>query len=879
MTPLCRMFASICLTVLMSSTARAGDIRLGRDVVPTFQSISLKLDADSVSYAGTTHIELDAKHATQTFRFHARGPSLDSIRLTNAKGSAIKVTTALTDSTQGLITATLDRKMSPGHYKLDIAFHETFNTDAVGLYRMEKDGHAYAFTQFEADYARNAFPCWDEPSFKIPFQLIISVPKDEVAIANTMVGKETVKDGWKTTVFKTTKPLPSYLLAIATGDLEWVDIPGLGVPGRVITVKGQSHLAKAAAETTAPILHALEAYFGTPYPYDKLDLLAVPEYWAGAMENAGAITYTDRVLLIDPNAQTASQVERLIRISAHELSHMWFGDLVTMQWWDDLWLNESFADWMGDKITFQVHPEYASDLSALQDSQGIMFQDAQPSTRAIRQPVDTTVNLFENVGLAYDKGKAVLSMFERWIGPDTFQKGVNSYLKAHANGNATADDLWKELDKASGRNVSQAMAGFIEQPGFPLVEVRPGTDGRFVLSQRRFTNLGIDQKNLTWQIPLTLKFQHDGNVESKNILLDTAEQTVDLGKNVTWIYPNQDAYGYFRWSVPAEMMKTLAGSSTTLLTPRERIGLISDSAALVLAGAMHGDEYLRTLEAMSGDREPLVLVSLLQAIESMKNIVPQDASPAFAAYVRRTLGPALNNVGMKAVPGEPQVRALLRPRLIALLGDEGRDSAVQSFAESEARRYLDDPMSVDPSIAGTVLVLAARDGDRALFNAYKAHAEAAKTPAIRSQFLNALGAFRKPEIRAAALDYALSGPLRPNEIGMVARATQNDEAGREQAYRWMTTNYEAITSRIPPEFASFMPFYAGGCSQERLKDAQTFFRDPKHQVPGQEIQLGEVADQVNDCVHLQEREGEAIVAYLDATSHTTSTHPTAGSPR
>ena len=553
MTPLSRVLASICLAALAaSSPASAADTRLGREVVPTFQSISLRLDADSLSYTGTTHIELEAKQATQTFRFHARGVRLDTIRFAGSKGP-VKLATTIADTGQGLVTATLDRKISPGRYKLDITFHDTFNTDAVGLYRMEKDGHAYAFTQFEADYARDAFPCWDEPSIKIPYQFVISVPKDEVAIANTRPEKETVKDGWKTTVFTTTRPLPSYLLAIATGDLEWVDIPGLGVPGRVVTVKGQSHLAKAAVETTAPILHALEAYFGTPYPYDKLDLIAVPEYWAGAMENAGAITYTDRALLIDPSAQTASQLELLVRYSAHELAHMWFGDLVTMQWWDDLWLNESFADWMGDKITQQVHPEYSADLSALQDSQDIMFQDARPSTRAIRQPIESTVNLFENVGLAYDKGKAVLYMFERWIGPETFQKGVNAYLKTHAWGNATADDLWTELDRDSGRDVSHAMAGFIEQPGFPLVEVRPGANGSFVFSQRRFTNLGVDQKNLSWQIPLTVKFEHDGKVESRNLLLGTSEQTVDLGKNVSWIYPNQDAYGYFRWNVPPAM--------------------------------------------------------------------------------------------------------------------------------------------------------------------------------------------------------------------------------------------------------------------------------------------------------------------------------------
>jgi alanyl aminopeptidase len=234
---------------------------------------------------------------------------------------------------------------------------------------------------------------------------------------------------------------------------------------------------------------------------------------------------------------------------------------------------------------------------------------------------------------------------------------------------------------------------------------------------------------------------------------------------------------------------------------------------------------------------------------------------------------------MSAAPGEAEVISVMRPRLLAWMGDEGRDAAVQSFAETQAKRFLDDPSSVDPALAGTVLSLAAHDGDRALFDAYRSHAESAKTPAVRSQYLNALGAFRKPEIRQAALDYVLSGPLRPNEIFTVTRATGNDEAGREATYRWMTEHYEAITGRIPAEFATFMPFFANGCSEERLKNAQAFFADPKHQVPGQEVQLAEVTDQVEDCLRLREREGTAMTEYLEATSHASGAHPAAGSPR
>ncbi|HET9233124.1 MAG TPA: M1 family aminopeptidase, partial [Candidatus Eisenbacteria bacterium] len=734
------------------------------------------------------------------------------------------------------------------------------------LYRMEKDGRSYAFTQFEADDAREAFPCWDEPEFKIPYQFTISVPENQVAIANTLPEKETVEKGWKTIVFTTTRPLPSYLLAIATGELETVEIPGLGIPARVVTVKGQSHLTKAAVETTGPVLRALEAFFGSSYPYDKLDLIAVPEYWAGAMENAGAITYRDDVLLLDPSTQTVSQLCRLVRINTHELAHMWFGDLVTMQWWDDLWLNESFADWIGDKITQQVYPEFDWELSALQDSQHIMFADAQSSTRAIRQPIESTDNLFENVGLAYDKGKAVLAMFERWIGPETFQKAVIAYLDAHKWGNATADDLWKELDKASGKNVSQVLAGFIEQPGYPLVELHMDAKGNVSLRQTRFHNAGIDLSPLTWRIPITLKYERQGTVETRTLLLDAGETTVDLGTGVTWIYPNADAYGYYRWNVPAEMYNALSASATERLTPRERIALISNSGALLMAGAMTGDAYLRALESMGGDPEPLVLVSLLDALESVKNVIPSGASNAFSAFVRRTLGPAMDRVGMTAASGEDEALSIVRPRLINWLGDEGRDPAIRSFAAQKARSYLEDPATLDPVLVPPVLELAAQEGDRALFDAYRKQVETATAPNTRTQFLYAMGAFRNPELRRAALDYVLSGPIRPHEIFTATRALGENEASREEAYRWMTQNYDAITGRLPKEFAAFMPFYASGCSKERLAKARAFFADPLHQAPGQELQLSEVADQVEDCVGLREREGDAMVSYLEKST-------------
>ncbi len=241
-------------------------------------------------------------------------------------------------------------------------------------------------------------------------------------------------DGWQTVTFKKTRPLPSYLLAIATGPFETVEIPGLGVPGRIVTVQGQSHLASLAIRVTPPILKALESYFESPYPFAKLDFIAVPEFWFGAMENPGAVTYADDLLLLDPAMATVAQRRRQAGVIAHELAHMWFGDLVTMEWWDDLWLSESFADWMGDKVTHQVFPEFAVDVTAAQSTQNILGQDARATTEAIRRPIDSVASVLQGVGLAYAKGNAVLGMFENWLGPEVFRRGVGAYIKANAWG-------------------------------------------------------------------------------------------------------------------------------------------------------------------------------------------------------------------------------------------------------------------------------------------------------------------------------------------------------------------------------------------------------------------------------------------------------------
>ncbi|HEY6572318.1 MAG TPA: M1 family metallopeptidase, partial [Candidatus Eisenbacteria bacterium] len=495
-------------TATIPAPARADIERLPLDVRATAQSITLDLDPSKSEYSGSARIDLTVSKSRPDLPFHAQKLQLGPITLRGVRGE-IKLQPGEEDD-EGFVRAarTDGAPIAPGRYTLEIAFTNDFDQRASSLYRLKFGGEWYAFTQFEACDARAAFPCYDEPSVKIPYQFTITIPAGQEAVTNSPIVSEKTVGARRTIVFQKTKPLPSYLLAIAVGHLEFTPVAGTSIPTRIVTVKGKSHLTGPVVGMTPPILAALERYFGRRYPFEKLDLLAVPEYTYGAMENPGAVTYSDQFLLFDPKSMSVSQRRQLARFTAHELAHMWFGDLVTMEWWDDLWLNESFAEWMGDKIVMEVFPELDTDVSGLASTEEAYTEDSRLTARAIRQPVTTVANLLSTVdALTYDKGQSVLEMMESWLGADTFRRGVLAYLKEHEWGNAVEADLWRALSKASGRDVGAMGSTYFNQPGIPLVRSDLLDDGRIRLRQQRFLNYGLqDSVSRLWQIPISMKY-------------------------------------------------------------------------------------------------------------------------------------------------------------------------------------------------------------------------------------------------------------------------------------------------------------------------------------------------------------------------------------
>jgi alanyl aminopeptidase len=867
-----RLAAAVVVAFVSIRCALAADApigRLGRDVLPVSQAIALELDPRKPDYTGSVDVVLDVKKPLRSIRFHAESMDLLAVTLTRQGSPSKPIPLAVAPLADGQVEAVAGSTIPKGRHTLHIEFHNDFDTEAKGLYRLRAGGEWYAFTQFEAIDAREAFPCWDEPAFKIPYRVTLTVPAGDAAIANTAEESAVEKDGKRTIVFKATRPLPSYLLAVATGPLEFVPIPGTSIPARVVTTKGQSALAGQAVAMTPPILAALERYFGSRHPYDKLDLIGVPEYWYGAMENPGAITYVDRVLLLDPKTVDDDAREHLAVDTAHEIAHMWFGDLVTMAWWDDLWLNESFASWMEDKIVGEVYPEFNSVVGEVKSAQRVMGYDSLMTTRAMRQPVLSMDSLLQSAdSLAYAKGSAVLHMFENWIGPEVFRSGILAYLKAHADANATAGDLWNALGKASGRDVKAALSSFLDQPGVPLVAVEPLPGGRARLKQSRFLNSGatLPHRQLR-RIPVTLRYPAGERTKTQRVLLNKAEQVVRLETETTpaWIHPNADESGYYRWSVPPEVFSRLAADAGGMLDVRERVGFLGNASSLLNAGRLRGDEYVKVLEAFASDPDPEVVGNVLEGLEKIRETFFADGREAeLAPLVRRCLAPALRRFGTAKREGEAETATVLRPRLLEALGDAGRDEAILSLMERLAAAYVAAPASVDPSLADTAVLLSAIRGDATMFDLYRERFETAKVPAQRKLFLSALGSFRDPALADRALDYVLTGPLRPQEMMDIPRAQGAVPAERSRAFAWMTSHYDQIAARIPSDFMVFMPYFADGCSRERIEAARAFFADPKHAPPGTSTELARVEESVGDCVGLDAREGDSVRRYAAA---------------
>lgn len=860
-----------CLPLLAVALAAAlpaaepDPLRLTREVVPVAQSVALTLDPASTTYSGRTAIDVVAASAFTSFRLHAEGPVVQHATLVAPDGTATTLAAEVTHVGQGLVTLTAPATLPAGPYRLALEFTAPVHHDGLGLYQTVSRGDAYLFTQFEDRHARKAFPCWDEPSFKIPWQLTLTVPAALEVVANAAVALESRDGAWKTVAFGRTPPMPSYLVAFAVGPFEAVPVPGLAVPGRILTPRGQAALAAEAVRLAPPLLARLEEYFGIPYPYAKLDQLAVPEYVYGAMENAGLITYTDRLLLMDAERPSFNQRRRLANVMTHEMAHMWFGDLVTMAWWDDLWLNESFADWIAGRVSQHQFPEFRLQIQESRSVKAAMRSDALPSITAIRRPVTANTDLAQLADeLTYNKGKGILTMVENWIGPAQFRAALRLYFERHRWGNTVAADLWSAFSTTSGADLSGLLAGFIEQPGVPLVTLALEPEGRLRLTQRRFHNLGAPPLPGQWRIPVVLAWGRGAETHRERILLTAPEQVVALPglAAADWIYPNADEAGYYRWSLDPDLNARLA-THVAALQPIERVGLLDNTSALFNAGLIAGGDYLAYVTAFGRDPDPDVNSSVIGSVGGLeRTFITPATRAAYHAYRAALLRPILDRIGLQPVAGEPEVHGPLRTALYSALGFEAADPAVVAECRRLAALFLEQPRLVEPALRGTALAVTAYHGDAAFFGTLQAALAGAATPQVRAAVIGALGSVHDPVLAEQALALSLTPALNSTEFLGIVNGLADDPDLNGLAVEWAMAHYDALAAKAPPEYTARLIGLAAGAEPARFHQWRAFLQAPGRTSEFAEVNIAKATERLELRLRLRAKEQANIERYL-----------------
>ena len=628
---------------------------------------------------------------------------------------------------------------------------------------------------------------------------------------------------------------------------------------------------------TKPLMEYLERYFGGPQPYRKLDLVAVPEFLAGAMENPGAITYRESILLQSPERATLQQRRGLAGTHAHEFAHLWFGDLVTMRWWDDLWLNESFASWMGDRAVAAVYPEFEESVRQMGSTARAMSADMLASALAVRPKEVNEDNLWQNAStMVYSKGQAILSMAESWMGERVFRDGVGAYLKKHAWGNATADDLWLALEEASKRPVRDVIASFINQPGVPLVTVDVSALGRLRLSQERLFSCGSGDSALSdarWNIPMVIAYATARQVDTLTYILGAKEGIVTLptAEAIVWINPNVHADGYYLCDVGEGGRDAQMRDGWNAMTPRDRTRFAWTQNALLRAGRITPAEYFRHLTILATDPTPQVLDAALSGLDYAKlAYLTLELSQQFAAYVRETLLPVWRRIGARPQPDEPATVTLQRPTIFRWLGEEGDEPSARALADTLVEAYFagEEP---EPSLTSGALSIHIAGGARLAgggrpdFDRLVERYLNAKIPSDRSRALGALSQFREPQLQRAALDFCLSGKVRPHEIMNIPWGVAgHSDSSRALALESLYTNYDSIATMIPSEFMSSAPSLVSGCDPFPLARAREFFADKETRFPGTLMELDESAQRINACDCMRRQGQTAALEFFRA---------------
>jgi len=780
---------------------KAQDYRLPKNVTPRRYEIRLAPDLKAFTFAGEETVDVIVREATAEVVVNALELEIKSVAAERG-GNSIAGQIELEPSRERAHFK-FPSILETGDWKLKISFSGILNDKLHGFYRSQYpdfDGktHIAATTQFESTDARRAFPCWDEPELKASYKVMLVIDEHLAAISNA--GQESVRSlagGKKEVVFKETITMSTYLVAFTIGEFVASEPVDAGTPLRIVHVPGKENLTSFAKQIGAFSLKYFADYYGLPYPGDKLDLIAIPDFASGAMENLGAITFRETALLADEKAASRAELERVADVVSHENAHMWFGDLVTMKWWNGIWLNEAFATFMEMLAVDAWKPQWNRWDSFSVSRAAAMAVDGLRSTR----PIEYTVLSPEDCRamfdiLTYEKGAAVLRMLEQYLKPEVFRDGIRIYLKKHRFANTETSDLWDALEEASKEPARKMMDSWIFQPGFPIVDAAAGADGRSIkISQRRFYYLPEANDQL-WHVPLMIRAKTERGVSKDRMLLTSREATLELQGKLKWALLNEGGHGFYRVHYAPEL---LAGLTRNLdeLRPIERFGLVSDTWAATVAGVGPLREFLMMARLFTNETDINVWRALIGAFAYLDMVAADDDRPALAAAVRTIVGPAARRMGWDANPAESELERQLRGVLLASLGTLGDDPEVHKRAPELYARFEDNPASADRDLASPLVNILSYTGDAKRYEEFKAKFRAPRTPQEEQRYLFALAGFRDPALLRKTMEMTLDGQVRTQNAPYLMHALLLNTHSRYEAWDFVKRNWDEMSKKYP----------------------------------------------------------------------------------
>jgi alanyl aminopeptidase len=883
-----------CLT--FAAGARAEPVPTGRlpdTAIPLSYGLDLKIDPRTERFTGQVRIHVKLTTALDHLWMHASEIEVARIAVTDAAGREHTAALAVRDPS-GVAEVSFGDTLPAQQIELVIDYSAPFNAKLQGLYKVRVGEDAYAMTQMEPTSARYAFPSFDEPRFKTPFRVTLTVPKGSVAVANTrQTGERPAADPqWKTLTFAETKPLPTYLIAVAVGPWDVLDGPTIApnavrrnpIALRGIGTRGTGPQLKWILDQAPMIVKYYEEYTAQPYPFDKLDLLGAPDFGAGAMENAGLIIFRDALLRIDATS-AGSAYRAAFNVTAHEIAHMWFGDLVTVPWWNDIWLNEAFATWAQGKATVALKPEYNGDLARLEGTLGAMRSDSLLSARKIRQPIANFGDIqtaFD--GITYQKGAAVLRMFEEWLGEPTYRAAMREYLARHAYGSGSADDLIATIAKVSGRGeaLRKAMFSLLDQPGIPLIETsltcnppsprpeRAQSSANLALAQSRFLPFGVAApEHSEWSLPVCVRLDHGDHAESRQcVLLDRPQRdfTVASGCDTSSYLPNANASGYYRFSMPPADLAALGGALASL-TPPEQLIYADAVSSSFLKGSTTPAALLDAMPALAASPAPQVATALFDRFEWIRQYLATDATrPALDAYAVNLYGTRATTLGLRRQPTDTDAITQMRVRVTEFLAFTAHDPAVRSALNSEGRRALGldgagtvDLSRVDPDIRQAALEVAVQDSGAPAFDAVLGELAVNHQTAQRYELLRALGATHDPALGERARDYGTTPAVAVGELSLLYRSIVGEPDNVDAFWEWLKTHNDALARRLPDQYQSALISLAAvnRCTRPQAEALKAWFEPRIAGILGGERVLKQRLEAIDQCIALRQHEGDA----------------------